>query len=571
LSAPALARALLRERRGRAAGVLAAYLSAAAAGLGGPPLLGGAVDRIAAERGVTAVLAAFVAVTGLASVLTWLAGLAGARLSEDLLADLRRRVTDAITGQPVSVVEQTGTGELLTRATADVEAISLALRQGVPWLLISVLTVALTAVALLLVAPLLAAVSLVGAVAAAPAVWWYLRRCGRVYGIERAANARRVCTFHDGVVTAPLTRAYGRTDDRRAGQARADRAWFDAAMAGARLRVVARSGVTVGVAVALAGVVAVGAVGVGAGDLTVGSVTTAVLYLLRVVEPIEVLIHQLDELQTARAAASRVADTIVTGALPVAALAPRCATRPFDGRVRASGVRFAYVPGHEVLHDVDLAVAPGEHVALVGPSGAGKSTLARILAGVHPPDEGSVEVGGVDLRSLDPATLRRWVVMLEQEDHVFAGSVADNLRLVAPDAGDSALVAALDAVGAAWVDDLADGIDTVLGAGRRSLPPVQARQVALARVLLVDPAVVVLDEATAGFDAGSARSAALGLDAALAGRTVISVSHRLDAARRADRIVVVMDGRIAEAGSHDELVGTGGEYASLWLASSAPV
>ena len=571
MSAVDLARSMLNARRGAVVAVLAAHVAAAAAGVAGPPLLGAALDRIAAGDGVTTILATFVGVVAVASALTIVAARWSARLSEGLLADLRTRVTDAIAAQPVSAIEQAGTGDLLTRATADVEAISIALRQGVPWLLIALLTVSLTAAALLLVAPLLAAAALGGALVAAPAVWWYLRRCGRIYDAERSANGQRVRAFHDAVVTASLSRAYGRTDEQQAKQARSDLTWFEAAMAGARVRLVARSGVTAGVAVALGGVVAVGAAAVEGGALTVGAVTTAVLYLLRVVEPIELLIHQLDELQTARAAAARVAETVGAAPAPPEPRATPGATGPPDGRVRATDVSFSYVPGNRVLHAIELEVGAGEHVALVGPSGAGKSTMARLLAGVHRPDAGAVEVGGVDLRELDAISLRRWIVVLEQEDHVFAGSVADNLRLVAPDAGDDALLDALAAVGATWIDDLPGGLHGEPGAGAPRLSPVQARQLALARVLLVDPPVVVLDEATAGFDGESARTAESGLDAALTGRTVISVSHRLDTARRADRIVLVADGRIAEAGSHEELVAAGGDYAALWQAWTASV
>jgi ABC-type multidrug transport system fused ATPase/permease subunit len=565
VTAGALARTMLRDHRGAMVVVLAAHLAAAAAGVAGPPLLGAALDRITEGRSVTIVLAAFVAVVVVGSVLAAAASRASARFSEELLADLRRRVADAIAGRSVTAVEQAGTGDLLTRATADVEAIAIALRQGLPWLLVAGLTVTLTSVVLVVVAPVLGAVALAGAAVAAPPFGWYLRRCGPIYGAEREANGRRIRSFHDAAVTASLVRAYGRTDDRQRQQLHADQRWFRAAMMGARVRIVARSGVTVGVAVALGGVVAIGAAGVDRGSMTVGAVTAAVLYLLRVVEPIEVLIHQLDELQTARAAASRVAELAGQAPSPEGEQAT-ARPRPDGGSLRAAGLRFAYVPGHPVLHDVDLEVGAGEHVALVGPSGAGKSTLARLLAGVHHPERGTVTVGGVDLRRLDAAALRRWIVVIEQEDHVFAGCLADNLRLVAPDAADGALLAALQAVGASWVDDLPGGLHAV-----PRLSPVQARQLALARVLLVDPPVVVLDEATAGFEAGSARTAESGLDAALAGRTVVSVSHRLDTARRADRIVLVADGRIVECGSHEDLVAAGGDYAALWQPWITPV
>ncbi|HVM01711.1 MAG TPA: ABC transporter ATP-binding protein [Acidimicrobiales bacterium] len=582
MTAAALALALVRRRRRPVAAVVALHATATAVALAGPPLIGRAVDRLAAGRPAGALVGAFVVVTAAAAAVAGVAARSGAAVGEHLLADLRAGVVDAVAARPPPPGGDRRTADLLTRATVDVEAVSAAVRDGVPRLVVAALTVVLTGVALAVVAPLLAAASLAGVAAAAPPLRWYLRRSGPVHRAERAANAERVRAFHDGAAGAAVVAAFGREDDQVAVQAAADRAWVDAAMGGARLRVVARTAVAVGTAAALASVVATGAFGAGAGALSVGAVTAAVLYVLRAVEPLEMVVHQLDELQTARAALGRVAAALGPPPPPPPPAAPRRPPRPSPtaapaspspagAGLRARGVRFAYRPGHDVLHGVDLDVAAGERVALVGPSGAGKSTLARVLGGVHPPGAGTVELGGVDLAVLGRAGLRRWVAVLEQDDHVFAGTLADNLRLVAPRATDAELLDVMAGLGARWVAELPGGLATPVGAGARPLAPVPARQLALARVVLADPAVVVLDEATAGFDAASARSAESGLDAALAGRTVVVVSHRLGSARRADRVVVVADGRIAEQGPHAELVGAGGPYASLWRAWAAAV
>ena len=561
--AATLAFGLLRRHRLRTASVLGLHVAASGVALSGPALLGAGVERLAAGQGVTGTVVAFALVAALSAALTGAAAAASVALGERLLAELRGLVVDAAASLPATDVD--AGADLLVRATSDVDAVAVAVRTGMPRLVVAVLTVLLTAAALVLLSPALAAAAATAVVVAAVPVGWYLRRCGPVYDRERVMNADRLRRFHDTVATARLARSYGRVEDAGLAQRAADARWVQAAMGGARIRVVVRAGVAGGIAVGLASVVVVGTAGSGTGGATLGAVTTAVLYLLRAVEPLEMLVHQLDELQTARAAASRIAGVVTwppVGPLPPHAAAP---DPPHRG-LRAEGVSFAYVPGIDVVRDVDLEVGPGERVVLVGPSGAGKSTLARLLAGVHPPDAGIVTLGGVDLSELHPATLRRLVVLLDQDGHVFDGTLADDLRLVAPSAADDRLLRVLAAVGARWVDDLPQGLNTEVGAGAHPLTPPQAQQLALARIVLLDPAVVVLDEATAALDAATSAAAEAGLQAVLAGRTVVVVSHRLDAAERAHRVVVVDDGRIAASGSHGQLVAAGGSYAALWRA-----
>lgn len=231
--------------------------------------------------------------------------------------------------------------------------------------------------------------------------------------------------------------------------------------------------------------------------------------------------------------------------------------------MRLRGIRHAYDGGPEVLHGVDLEIAPGERVAVVGTSGAGKTALGAVLAGVHRPTAGTVEIGGVGLDEI--ADLRRHVALVTQEVHVFAGTVADNLRLARPGATDDELTAALRAVEAplALTDVVGDGDGGELSATR-------AQQLALARLVLADPAVAVLDEATAEAGSAGARTLERAAAAALAGRTAVVIAHRLTQAATADRVVVLDKGRIVEAGRHDELVAAGGHYADLWSAWAAP-
>jgi ABC-type multidrug transport system fused ATPase/permease subunit len=296
------------------------------------------------------------------------------------------------------------------------------------------------------------------------------------------------------------------------------------------------------------------------GLATLGQVTAVALYMRQLIDPLDQLLSWLDHLQVGATSFAR-----LLGVAHVPADRRPTGRRPASELLVARDVRFAYTPGREVLHGVDLALRPGERLAMVGPSGAGKSTLGRLLAGVNAPGSGSVTVGGVDLVELSLDRLRGHVVLVTQEQHVFACSLRDNLRLARPGADDAALRSALDAVDAlAWVDALPEGLDTRVGAGGHTLSSGQAQQVALARLVLADPHTLVLDEATSLLDPRAARHLERSLSAVLAGRTVVAIAHRLHTAHDADRVAVVTDGRITELGSHHDLVAAGGSYAALW-------
>jgi ABC-type multidrug transport system fused ATPase/permease subunit len=232
---------------------------------------------------------------------------------------------------------------------------------------------------------------------------------------------------------------------------------------------------------------------------------------------------------------------------------------PSDERIDVRDVRFAYRDDHDVLRGVDLRLRPGERLAVVGPSGAGKSTLGRLLAGIHGPRTGSVTVGSVPLVDLPLDDLRAHVALVTQEHHVFRGTVRDNVVMARPTASAEEARAALAAV-----DWDGPGLDTEVGPGHLQLPPAQAQQLALARLVLADPHTLVLDEATSFLDPRAARDLERSLAAVLDGRTVVAIAHRLHTAHDADRVAVVEDGRITELGGHDRLVAAGGSYAALW-------
>lgn len=296
------------------------------------------------------------------------------------------------------------------------------------------------------------------------------------------------------------------------------------------------------------------------GYATVGQVTAVVLYMVQIVDPVDRIVSWLDELQVGTSSLAR-----IVGVANVPSDREATGAGPDGADISATDVRYAYVDGLDVLHGISLDLAPGERLAMVGPSGAGKSTLGRLLAGIHPTRAGRVDVGGVPLVDLELDRLRREVVLVTQEHHVFVGTLRDNLALAAPGASDARLREALAAVDALeWAEALPEGLDTVVGSGGYPVGPARAQQIALARIVLADPHTLVLDEATSLLDPRAARHLERSLSAVLHGRTVVAIAHRLHTAHDADRVAVVENGRISELGSHHELVEHGEAYAALW-------
>jgi ABC-type multidrug transport system fused ATPase/permease subunit len=295
------------------------------------------------------------------------------------------------------------------------------------------------------------------------------------------------------------------------------------------------------------------------GWASLGEVATAVLYVQLIIGPMDELLNWLDEIQISAASLAR-----LLGVADVPSDREPTDAKPADETLTARDVRFSYSPGREVLHGIDLTVRPGERIAVVGPSGAGKSTLGRLLAGVNGPTTGDVQIGGVPLVGLPLDELRGRIALVTQEHHVFRGTLRDNLLLAREDADDDAVLAALRAVDADWVDALPAGVDTEVGPKGAELTAPQAQQLALARLVLADPHTLVLDEATSLIDPRAARHLERSLGAVIEGRTVIAIAHRLYTAHDADRVAVVEDGRITELGSHRDLMTANGAYADLW-------
>ncbi len=543
---------------------LVLHLLAALAGLAAPRLLGDLVEGVetgttlAAVDRVGLLLAGFLV---LQTLLTRWARYVSQVLGEQVLAELREDFVGNVLRLPLGTVESAGSGDLLTRTGRDTDQLAWSVRWALPEWTIAVITAVVTFAAALSVGWWVALPCLLGVPPLVAGLRWYLARAKDGYLRESASYSAINATLTETVEGVRTVDALGLGERRVEAIDDAITTSYAAERYTLHLRTVFFPSMELSYLLPTVGTLLVGGYLYTQGQVSLGDVTTATLYVQMLIDPVDRIVSILDELQLGAAALAR-----LLGVAQVPDDREATGVRAEGEALRAEDVRFSYVEGREVLHGVDLAVAPGERVAMVGPSGAGKSTLGRLLAGIHPPDAGSVRVGGAPLVELPLDELRGHVALVTQEHHVFAGTLRDNLALaLREEAGDPEILRSLAAVDAEeWVALLPEGLDTVVGSGGLALGPSQAQQVALARLVLVDPHTLVLDEATSLIDPRAARHLERSLAAVLEGRTVIAIAHRLLSAHDADRVAVVEDGRIVELGSHDELVAAGGSYAALW-------
>ncbi|MGB8196855.1 MAG: ABC transporter ATP-binding protein [Acidimicrobiales bacterium] len=558
------ARRLIRQHRAMLVRMLSLYALAAFMMLI-PAYIIGEITNFAADHQLTAHrITLYVGILVVSSVLgaglSFFARRRSYVLGETVFAQLREEFLESVLGLPLIEVERAGTGDLLSRTTNDIEALSRTVRFAMPEWLVAIVQAVLTLVAMTIVSPVATIASLVSLPILFLSTRYYLHYATPGYRRERMSYATMsgsVSETAEGARTVDAHRLGPRQGKRIEGNIRES---FYSEMYTLLMRMVWFPTIESAFALAVATTLAWSGWLALHHDITIGAATTVTLYVVQINDPIDRIVSWLDELQVGQTSLAR-----LVGVSVVRDDRPTDGVEPSNETITMHDVHYAYRPGVDVLNGLSLTIRPGERLAIVGPSGAGKSTIGRLLAGIDAPRSGTVMVGDVALASMPLPMLRRHVALVTQEHHIFIGTVRENLALAKPEASDDEITRALDAVDALeWVRALPEGMMTELGTTGYQVSPAQAQQIALARLVLSDPHTLVLDEATAMLDPRAARHLERSLVAVLRGRTVVAIAHRLHTAHDADRVCVVIDGMIAELGTHDELVALNGEYASLW-------
>ena len=553
---------LIPHARRRALIAVVFLIAGAAANVTIPILLGKIVDAVTTGTSIALLGALLIGVAGASAALSAAGFYVLSQLTERVIASLRDDMVSTALGLPTHRVEDAGTGDLVSRSTDDVAELSAAVTETVPVLAKSIFAIASTAVALLTVDWQY----LVVIVAVTPLYFfasrYYLRRAPDRYAAERAAMADRARKLLEAIHGRDTVRAFRmeKTMHDRIGAAstRVVEEGYNA-----RRTVMVLQAHLTGIELVLLGSgLAVSFWVVQANALTVGAVTAAMLLLIRLRGPLMGLMRVLDTVQSGYASLARIVGVVIDPPQPV----PDSGAPRGDGSVDMRDISFRYSDNSWAVEGLNLAIKPGETVALVGASGAGKSTVAALLAGLRVPDKGTVLVDGVEVALLSDAERIQRLALVSQEVHVFSGSLREDLALAAPQATDAEMVQALRQVQADWFFELEAGLDTIVGAQGMPLDPVAAQQLALARIVLLDPRIIILDEATAEAGSVGAESLEDAAESVMEGRTALVVAHRLDQASRADAIVVMDNGRVVEQGSHAELLNYGGRYKQLWAA-----
>jgi ATP-binding cassette subfamily B protein len=543
----------------RRAVIISALLAAAAMAMTVliPWLTGRAIDQIRSHDGSQLDrLGIFIAIAGVGRLaLTVARRLVAGRISLSVEQDLRQRVYGHLLSLELGFFDRQQTGQLMSRATVDLQAVRFFLGYGLVFILQSALTIVLAAIAMVLVDPLLAVISLVPV----PFVVLIAARYGRRARPAQQAVQQRIAELtadaEESIGGVRVVKAFAREDRQLERFATSTRRVFDQEMRATRLSAYYQPLIGFLPQIGLAVVLLIGGRRVVTHHMTLGDFVTFYSYLLMLLVPMRQLGMSLGLAQRATASGARLFE--VLDRAPRITAAPGAQPLPEgNGRVELRDVTFAYENApRPALQDVSLDVAAGTTVALVGATGAGKTTLVGLLARLYDVDEGAVLIDGADVRDVDPVDLRRSIAVVDDAPFLFSATVAENIAYARPDASAEEIeTAARRAQAHEFIASLADGYDTRVGERGLTLSGGQRQRVAIARALLADPRILILDDATSAVDASTEQQIKDALQEVMAGRTTFVIAHRLSTIALADEIVVVEDGRILGHGTHDELL-----------------
>jgi len=557
----------LRPYRWPLAGGLVLVVLDTLATLAGPALVSAGIDRGVVARsqgGLWAATVAFAAAVLADWVDVWALQRYTGRTAERLLFALRIRIFAHLQRLGIDYYEREMAGRIMTRMTTDVEALSTLLQNGLITGVVAVLTLVGVAVVLIVMNLELWLATCTVLVPLVAATIWFRRRSDRAYGTARERIATVNANLQESVSGVRVAQAYGRQERNIDDFRRDAQGHLDARMRAQRLVATYFPFVEMLSEVAAAVVLGVGAQLVGGGGLSAGELIAFLLYLDLLFSPIQQLSQVFDTYQQARASLAKIGELLAIE--PTVADAREAVDPgPLRGAIRLVGVHFRYAEAQtDALDGIDLDIAAGESVALVGETGAGKSTVVKLIARFYDPTGGQVLIDGIPLTDLDLGSFRRQLGYVPQEPFLFSGTLRDNIAYGRPDATDAAVEEAARAVGAHDFIAAVGGYYYRVTERGRSLSSGQRQLIALARARLVDPAILLLDEATSTLDLASEARVVQAMRLVATGRTSILIAHRLQTAMGADRIVVIDDGRVAEQGSHDELLARGGRYAAMW-------
>jgi len=560
----------LRPRRLQLLLAISLVVLQAASTLAGPAIVRHGIDRgvQAGDAGVlrSSALAFLVAVAGV-YVFGRLTIIAVARLGEGFLRDLRDRVFEHLMRLSLDFYDRTRTGTIVARMTADIEALQELVAQGLSMFIVNMLVFAGAMVVMVGMSWQLALGVLVAVPVLVRSSSWFRRESNRAYLALRDRVGGTLTSFQEGMSGVRVVQAFNQADAFRRRFAATNEEQFRTHLHAETITARYATIIELTQGAAIASILFYGGWLTGHDVVTVGTLAAFVLYLQSLFEPIQQMSQLFNTIQASGAALHKLYSLLDE---PVAVdERPGAVDLPPSGALVAERVSFAYGRGGPVLHGVSLTVSAGERIALVGPTGAGKSTLAKLLARFYDPREGAVVYGGVDLRDATFATLRDRIVVVPQEGFLFSGTIRDNITIARPAASDDDVWTAIDALGLTErMHDLPSGIDTVVHERGANFSAGERQLISLVRAALADPAVVVLDEATSSLDPGTELTVERALDRLMRGRTVVVIAHRLSTAERADRVAVILDGRLAQLGTHDELLRTVGPYRDLYASWS---